>query len=71
MSGVDPYPVIQAGGFTAHVDAFAVDPDPDPTSSFAERRRLAWPAGPPPGTDRAWPRQLADRTTPTSRSADC
>lgn len=37
----------------------------------AERRLLAWPAWPPPGTDRAWPRQLADRTTPTSRSADC
>jgi hypothetical protein len=29
---VDPFPVIQASGFTAHVDAFAAELEPDPST---------------------------------------
>lgn len=41
MAAVDPFPVIQAGGFTAHVDAFAAEPEPDPTTHLTRLHFLS------------------------------
>ncbi|MCC7368786.1 MAG: hypothetical protein IT306_10210 [Chloroflexi bacterium] len=64
----EPLPILQAGGFTATVDAFAWEPDPDP----AARRMQLWflsLLGPRQALKALWARLLKGEPATLSREA--
>lgn len=68
MPESSPLPVLQAGGFTASVDAFAWEPDPDP----AQRRMRLWflsLLGPREAVRALWARLVKGETALVSAEA--
>lgn len=68
MADRDALPILQAGGFTANVDAFAWEPDPDP----AARRMRLWflsLLGPQQSLKALWARLLKGELATLSQEA--
>ena len=68
MSGHSPLPVIQAGGFSASVDAYAWEPDPDPSA----HRTWLWflsLLGPQQAVKALWARLVKGETVTLSQES--